>query len=71
MLGLEAPQAVKATVFGFAASATALGTIAGPVVVGAISAVSNVSVGLLTAAAAALVMAGSLTVRGREPIDRI
>ena len=68
MLGLEAPSAIKATVFGFAASAMTLGYGLGPLVGGAVTATAGLGFGFgsvaLSAAAAGLVVWLAI----REPV---
>jgi DHA1 family multidrug resistance protein-like MFS transporter len=67
MLGLEAPAAVKATIFGFGASAIALGSTAGPLTAGGVAALTSVSAGLYVCSAAALVLAAIIALAAREP----
>lgn len=67
MIGLQAPRAVQATVFGISASALAVGVALGPVTSGVVAAVTNVSTGLYAAGAVALVLALFLAILARDP----
>ena len=67
MLGLEAPAAVQGTIFGFSASAVALGFGLGPLVGGLVAGVANVEAALATIAAVAVLLALLMAVGGREP----
>jgi DHA1 family multidrug resistance protein-like MFS transporter len=67
MLGLETPPEVQGRVFGLSASATALGFGLGPLLAGTIAGVFSVSVGLLTMAGVALLLAAVVTLGSREP----
>jgi DHA1 family multidrug resistance protein-like MFS transporter len=67
MLGLEAPAAVKATIFGFGASAIALGSTAGPLAAGGVAALTSISDGLYVCSAAAVVLAAIMALAAREP----
>ena len=67
MLGLEAPAFAKATVFGYSASATALGMAAGPLAGGGVAATAGLPVGLYLSAAAMLAVGAVMALRGREP----
>lgn len=67
MLGLEAPARIQAAIFGLAATSTAVGFTVGPLVGGSVAALYNPSIGLLAAAAVALVLVVLLTLTGREP----
>jgi len=67
MIGLESPPAVQARIFGLAASATALGFGAGPVLGGAAAAETSLTFGLAIAAVLATAVAVALAVKGREP----
>jgi MFS family permease len=67
MLGLEAPVAVQGTIFGFSASAVALGFGLGPLIGGSVAGVVNVEAGLATIAAVAVLLALLIAVGGREP----
>ena len=69
MLGLEAPAAVKATIFGFGASAIALGSTAGPLAAGGVAALTSVSDGLYVCSAAAVVLAAIVAFAAREPVE--
>ena len=67
MLGLEAPARTKGTVFGWSASASAVGIGAGPLLTGVIAAAAGVPVGLLVAGVTGLLAALALLLWGREP----
>jgi len=67
MLGLETPVAVQGTVFGVAASATALGFGIGPLMGGTVAAVIGVPTAILLAAGAATILGALIAYRGREP----
>jgi MFS family permease len=67
MLGLEAPAAVQGTIFGFSASAVALGFGLGPLIGGLVAGVVNVEAALATIAAVAVLLALLMAVGGREP----
>lgn len=67
MLGLETPVAVQARVFGFSASAIAIGFGFGPLLGGELAALRGVPVGIAGTALFAAAMAGLLALRGREP----
>ena len=67
MLGLEAPPFAKATVFGYSASATALGMAAGPLAGGGVAATAGLPVGLYLSAVAVLAVAAVMALKGREP----
>jgi MFS transporter, DHA1 family, multidrug resistance protein len=67
MVGLEAPSAIKATVFGLSASASALGMAFGPVITGGVAALSDVPTAILVAAAVTFLSAVMLIGWAREP----
>jgi MFS family permease len=67
MLGLEAPDRMKATVFGFAGSFISFGNGAGPLAGGAVAAFLDLRWGLITVAAAAVITGLLVWVCGREP----
>lgn len=67
MLGLETPLAVQGTIFGAAASATALGFGIGPLLGGTVAAAIGVPIAILIAAAAAAILGALIAYRGREP----
>ncbi|HEV2953740.1 MAG TPA: MFS transporter [Candidatus Dormibacteraeota bacterium] len=67
MLGLEAPRAIQARVFGIGASSLAVGSSIGPISCGAIASATNPTIGLIVAASSALVIAGLMLTVGREP----
>jgi DHA1 family multidrug resistance protein-like MFS transporter len=68
MLGLEAPAAIKATIFGFAASAQTLGYGLGPLVGGSVAAAAgSLSAAFLTLALAALAAGLVVWFATREP----
>jgi DHA1 family multidrug resistance protein-like MFS transporter len=67
MLGLETPGAHQGRVFGFAASAIAVGYTIGPVLAGVIGATLNVRTGLAAAAACAIGLFALATWGLREP----
>jgi MFS family permease len=67
MLGLEAPAAVQGTIFGFSASAVALGFGLGPLIGCLVAGVVNVEAALATIAAVAVLLALLMAVGGREP----
>jgi MFS family permease len=67
MLGLEAPAAVQGTIFGFSASAVALGFGLGPLLGGTVAGLVNVPAALIVTAAVAAALAVVLAVGAREP----
>ncbi len=67
MIGLESPSIVQATVFGVGSSAVALGFGLGPLLGGFVASAAGVQVGLIVAAAVALVLAALVGLRAREP----
>jgi DHA1 family multidrug resistance protein-like MFS transporter len=67
MVGLEAPTAIKATVFGVSASVAAIGQTIGPAASGGVSAIFGVPVGLEFAAAFLVLVAALLVLLAREP----
>jgi MFS family permease len=67
MLGLEAPRAVQARVFGISASALAVGIALGPLSCGALASMTSPQIGLLLAASSAVVLAVLMGTQGREP----
>ena len=67
MLGLETPVEIQGRVFGFSASATALGFGLGPLLAGTIAGVLSITVGLYACAAVALLLALLLLFMSREP----
>lgn len=67
MLGLEAPAEVQGRIFGFSASATAVGFALGPLVGGLVAGLVNVPVALLAVAAFALILGLEMAVFSREP----
>ncbi len=67
MIGLETPTRVQATVYGVSASAFSIGFGVGPLVGGLVAASAGVQASLLLAAAIALLLAGTLRFRAREP----
>lgn len=68
MLGLEAPNDLKATVFGVSASGLAVGQALGPLTSGALAAAYGVSSALIMAALAVAVGGIAVWVWGREPV---
>lgn len=71
MIGLETPARVQATVYGVNGSAFSVGFGVGPLVGGLVAASAGVQAGLLLAAAIALLLAGTLWFRAREPAPAI
>jgi MFS family permease len=67
MIGLRAPREVQATVYGFSASAIAIGFGLGPLVSGAVAATVSVSAGLFVAAGVAAILSLFLATLVREP----
>ncbi|MDQ6790302.1 MAG: MFS transporter [Candidatus Dormibacteraeota bacterium] len=67
MIGLESPGAIQARIFGFSSSATALGFAIGPFGGGLLAAQADPSVATAACAAVALILAGVLFLRVREP----
>jgi MFS family permease len=67
MLGLETPAEVQGTVFGFSASANALGFGLGPLLAGTIAGVLSIPAGLFAMAAISLCLMVLILVAGREP----
>jgi MFS family permease len=68
MIGLESPSAIQARIFGFSSSATALGFAIGPFGGGLLAAQAGPSVATGACAAVALILAGVLFLRVREPM---
>lgn len=69
MLGMETPLAIQGTVFGFIATANAVGLAAGPFLGGGVAAAINPSAGILTSAAVAGLLVLLFLAGGREPIQ--
>lgn len=67
MLGLETPSIVQARVFGFSASAVAIGFGLGPLAGGEVAARQGIPVAIVLAACFGALTAVLLAVRGREP----
>ena len=67
MLGLETPNAVKGTIFGFGSSAQAFGSAGGAFFGGVLGATIGPAAGLQVLASAAVVSALVLAFTGREP----
>jgi MFS family permease len=67
MIGLESPGAIQARIFGFSSSATALGFAVGPFGGGLLAAQAGPSVATAACAGVALILAGVLFLRVREP----
>ena len=67
MIGLETPHEAQGTVFGINASSVALGFCIGPLIAGTVSAVSGVMAALFVIAILALLLAGLIATRAREP----
>jgi DHA1 family multidrug resistance protein-like MFS transporter len=67
MVGLETPPAAQARVFGVVASATAVGFALGPFGGGVLAAGLGTSIAASACALAAVLLAGVLATRGREP----
>jgi DHA1 family multidrug resistance protein-like MFS transporter len=67
LLGLATPPAAQARVFGVSASATAIGFALGPLGGGILAARSGVSIAITACAAMAILLAGVLAARMREP----
>jgi DHA1 family multidrug resistance protein-like MFS transporter len=67
MIGLESPSIVQATVFGVGSSAVALGFGLGPLIGGFVASAASVQIGLVVAAALALILAALVGFRAREP----
>ncbi|MBJ7600661.1 MFS transporter [Candidatus Nephthysia bennettiae] len=67
MVGLEAPSAIKATVFGLSASVSALGMASGPIITGGVAALVDVPAALLVSAGATFLSAVMLAGWAREP----
>ena len=70
MVGLEAPAIVQATVFGFSSSAVSVGFGFGPLLGGLIASAAGAQVGLIVAAALALILAVVVGMAAREPQPR-
>ncbi len=68
MIGLETPPEVQARVFGFGASATAIGLATGPLLGGAVAATVSVPAALGVASAITILLAVVLYFGGREPV---
>jgi hypothetical protein len=68
MTGLEAPGAVKATVFGLSASAGAIGSSIGPVACGFLASTHGLAAGLGLSGASVLVVGLLLATVAREPL---
>lgn len=67
MIGLEAPVAVAASVFGVSSSAVAAGFGVGPLLAGIVASGASITAGLTISAALAAAMGLSLALWGREP----
>ncbi len=67
MIGLETPRAVQARVFGFVASANAVGFAVGPFGAGVLAATLGTSAAIVACAVAAGLLAVVLATRAREP----
>ena len=67
MVGLEAPAIIQATIFGFSSSAVSVGFGFGPLLGGLIASAAGAQVGLIVAAALALLLATIVGVAAREP----
>jgi MFS family permease len=67
MIGLETPHEAQGTVFGVNASSVALGFFFGPLIAGTVSAQSGVMAALFVIAILALLLAGLIATRAREP----
>ena len=67
MVGLEAPAIIQATIFGFSSSAVSVGFGFGPLLGGLIASAAGAQVGLIVAAALALLLAAIVGVAAREP----
>jgi MFS family permease len=65
MLSLETPAHIRATVFGFVQSATAVGLIVGPLLGSAVAAAAGPAAGLLAASGVALLAVLVLVALGR------
>jgi MFS family permease len=65
MLSLETPVHIRATVFGFVQSATAVGLIVGPLLASAVAAASGPAAGLVAASGVALLATLTLAALGR------
>jgi MFS family permease len=68
MLGLEAPVAVQARIFGAWASSTAIGFGLGPLLGGGAAATLGVSTALMLGGVFPVLLAVILVARGREPV---
>src|SRR6185295_6653750 len=67
MIGLEAPTQAQSTVFGFNASAVALGFAIGPLIGGGVAATNGVPTALAIIAGIGVLLALLLAVGTREP----
>ncbi len=67
MIGLETPARIHATIYGVSGSAVSIGFGVGPLMGGLVAASAGVRSGLFLAAAIALVLAGIMRFRAREP----
>ena len=67
MVGLEAPAIIQATIFGFSSSAVSVGFGFGPLLGGLIASAAGAQVGLIVAAALALLLAAIVGIAAREP----
>jgi len=67
MIGLESPPEVQGRIFGFSASATAIGFAVGPLGGGALAGFVNVPVALYVMAAISGILSGLMAIAGREP----
>jgi DHA1 family multidrug resistance protein-like MFS transporter len=68
MIGMEAPEAVQATIFGFMSTAFAIGITLGPLLSGLIAAAFDASSSLYFAGAMGAVLFILLATRVREPV---
>jgi predicted MFS family arabinose efflux permease len=67
MIGLETPPEAQSTVFGMNASSVAFGFCIGPLLGGGVAATAGVPIALLVVAGIAIVLAGLILSRAREP----
>jgi MFS family permease len=70
MLGFETPIRIQGTVFGFIATAIAIGLSVGPLLGGAVASVYDAAAGIKVAAGVAAILVIVLAVAGREPAHR-
>lgn len=70
MIGLETPHEAQSTIFGLNASSVAFGFFLGPLIAGTVAAEAGVPAALFVIGIIALMLAGIIATRAREPVVR-